>query len=122
MAKNRLGKIYQDKEVIFSEGEKGETMYVILAGRVEVVRTQDGRETRMGELDKGDIFGEMALFEKSPRSATVRAMGESRILTVDKRTFFSRVHEDPSLAFNILKRMSQRITRLNNIVVAANQK
>lgn len=119
MVKNRLGKIYQDGDVIFGEGEKGETMYVILSGAVEVVRANEGQEMRISELKQGDIFGEMALFEKSPRSATVRALGEARILTVDKRTFFSRVHEDPSLAFNILKKMSQRISRLNNMLTGS---
>jgi CRP/FNR family cyclic AMP-dependent transcriptional regulator len=116
MSKNRLGKIYVDKETIFNQGELGNCMFAILSGRVEVVRQYQGKEMRIAELEKGDIFGEMALFEKMPRSATVRALGEARILTIDKRTFFSRVHEDPSLAFNILKKMSQRISRMNNIL------
>ena len=55
----------------------------------------------------------MALYEKAPRSATVRAVGEVRALTVDKKTFLRRVQEDPSLAFNVLRAMSARIRALD---------
>ena len=52
------------------------------------------------------------------RSATVRAMGEVRVLTVDRRTFLARVHVDPTLALSILRSMSSRIRRLTVEVVA----
>jgi CRP-like cAMP-binding protein len=55
----------------------------------------------------------MALFERMPRSATVRALGEVRVLTIDKKTFLRQVHEDPSLAFRILQKMSYRIRELD---------
>jgi CRP-like cAMP-binding protein len=99
------------------QGEIGDCMYVIQSGQVEVVYTEGTTETRLAVLDEGDVFGEMALFEKEPRSATVRAMGDARVLTVDKRVFLRRVHEDPSLAFRILQKMSQRIRELNNNLV-----
>jgi len=114
---NKLGKIYQDGEEVIRQGDTGNTMYVILSGKVEVVRVDGDKQVKISELEKGEIFGEMALFENMPRSATIRSVGESRIITVDKRTFFSRVHEDPSLAFNMMKEMSQRINRLNKRVV-----
>jgi CRP-like cAMP-binding protein len=56
----------------------------------------------------------MALFEKEVRSATVRPLGEVRVLTVDKRLFLRKIHDDPSLAFRIIQRMSRRIRDLNN--------
>jgi CRP-like cAMP-binding protein len=62
----------------------------------------------------GDFFGEMALLEKQPRSATVRAVGEAYILTLDKKTFLRRVHADPSLAYRLLQTMSSRIRGLDN--------
>ena len=55
----------------------------------------------------------MAIFEREPRSATVRVKGQAGVLTLDKRAFLRRVHEDPSLAFRILQRMSSRIRTLN---------
>ena len=67
----------------------------------------------VGELGAGDIFGEMAIFDHQPRSATVRAKGRARILTLDKKAFLSHVHEDPSLAYRVLEDMSQRIRSLD---------
>lgn len=58
----------------------------------------------------------MSLFDRQPRSATVRVKGGARLLTLEKEGFLRRVHEDPSLAFNILRTMSQRIRELSDEV------
>ncbi|HUW83971.1 MAG TPA: cyclic nucleotide-binding domain-containing protein [Phycisphaerae bacterium] len=68
---------------------------------------------RLAVLGEGDVFGEMALFERETRSATVRSLGEARLLSVDKKTLMRRVHEDPSLAFHIVQGMSRRIREMN---------
>jgi CRP-like cAMP-binding protein len=88
-------------------------MFVVQEGRVEVLQNRQGQEVQLAVMGPGDFFGEMALFEREVRSATVRALGEARVLTVDKRTFLRRVHEDPSLAYRLVQTMSQRIRRLN---------
>jgi CRP-like cAMP-binding protein len=108
-----LGKLYQDGETIICEGETGNCMYAIQGGQVEVLLGKGDEEVCVAVLGEGDVFGEMALFEKEVRSATVRARGEVRVLTLDKRTFLRRIHEDPSLAFRILEKMSQRIRKSN---------
>ncbi|MBI4446573.1 MAG: cyclic nucleotide-binding domain-containing protein [Acidobacteria bacterium] len=113
MNSGTLGKAYASGEVIVRQGEQGDCMYVVQAGEVEVIQQKDGKEVRLASLGRGDIFGEMALFEKEVRSATVRAVGNARVLTLDKRTFLRRVHEDPSLAYRILQTMSHRIRNLN---------
>jgi len=115
-----LGKVYNDGEVIVRQGDEGHCMYVIQAGEVEVVREGDGAEIALAVLGAGDVFGEMALFDREARSATVRAKGEARVLTLDKRTFLRRVHEDPSVAFRILQRMSHRIRQLNDEIARLN--
>jgi CRP-like cAMP-binding protein len=68
-------------------------------------------------LGKGDFFGEMAIFEREVRSATVRAHGKVRVLTVDKKILLRRISEDPSLALRILGRMSSRIRGMDNELV-----
>jgi CRP/FNR family transcriptional regulator len=113
MEMSALGKLYGDGEEIVRQGEAGDCMYVIQAGRAEVVRSEAGRESRLAVLQEGDVFGEMALFDREKRSATVRALGQVRALTVDRKTFLRHVHEDPSLAFRILQKMSKRIRDLN---------
>ena len=111
-----LGKEYADGEVVVREGESGDSMFVVQGGRVEVVKGEGPDETRMGVLERGAVFGEMAIFERERRSATVRALGPARILTVDRRTFLRRVHEDPTLALNILESLSRRVRRLSTQV------
>jgi CRP-like cAMP-binding protein len=113
MEHGALGKVYRNGESIVRQGESGDCMYVIQAGQVEVLQEREGKEIRLSVLDEGDVFGEMALFEREARSATVRALGDARVLTVDKKTFLRRVHEDPSFAFRILQKMSHRIRELD---------
>lgn len=113
MATGELGKVYQDGEVIINQGEVGTCMYVVQEGQVEVVLKGDGQEIRIGVRGPGEFLGEMAIFDRDVRSATVRALGQARVLTVDKKNFMRRVHEDPSLAFRLVETMSRRIRELN---------
>jgi hypothetical protein len=108
-----LGRVYKDGEVIVKQGDMGDCMFVIQQGQVEVVQARDGREVRIAVREEGDFFGEMAIFEHDVRSATVRALGEVRVLTIDKSTFLRRIHEDSSLAYRIVQRMSGRIRDLS---------
>ncbi|MFC1629063.1 cyclic nucleotide-binding domain-containing protein [Gemmatimonadota bacterium] len=116
--KESLGREYDDQEVICHQGEAGDRMFVLQTGRAVVIREDEGTDTVIDTLEKGDVFGEMAIFDKQPRSATVRAQGKARVLTLDKRTFLKRVHEDPSLAFQVLRKMSLRIRSLHQQIDA----
>lgn len=113
MNEGTLGREYEDGEVICRQDEEGERMYVVQAGVVEVIREEADGKVVVGELDTGELFGEMAIFEKELRSATVRAKGKALVLSLDKRTFLKRVHQDPSLAYRMLQGMSRRIRRLD---------
>ncbi len=114
MESGALGREYADGEIVCRQGETGNCMYVVQSGRLTVLREDGDKEVVVGELKTGDVFGEMAVFDQQPRSATVRAKGQARVLTLDKRAFLRRVHEDPSLAFRILHQMTERIRRLND--------
>ena len=89
-------------------------MFVVQKGRVQILVEQDGRETPIRVAGEGELIGEMAIFERDVRSATVRALGEVRVLTVDKKNFLKRIHEDPSLAFRVVQTMSRRIRELSD--------
>lgn len=112
-----LGTLFEDGECIVRQGEQGDCMYVIQKGKVEVVMDTPEGATRLNVLQAGDVFGEMSLFTHEPRSATVRAFGQTRVLTVDKRAFLKRVHQDPSLAFRILQKLSERVRTLDEEIV-----
>lgn len=112
MGSNELGTLYAPGQPIVREGEPGDCMYVVQSGRVEVVKSTPDGEHRLRVLSDGDFFGEMSIFEREARSATVRAIDDARVLKVDKRTLLRRMKEDPTLAFNILETMSRRIRSL----------
>lgn len=109
-----LGKEYKAGEVVFRQGDKGNCMFVIQDGEVEAVVDSDGRELRLRTMGPNEFFGEMALFEKEVRTATIRALKPSRILSIDKKNFLGGIHEDPSLAYRIVQTMSHRIRDLTD--------
>jgi len=117
MNSGALGKEYKGGDVIVNQGDVGDCMYVIQEGEVEVVRIENGNIIRLAVLGRGDFFGEMSIFEKETRSATVRALGKVRLITVDNKTFMRRIQEDPSLAFRIFQTMAARIKVLNEELV-----
>jgi putative methionine-R-sulfoxide reductase with GAF domain len=113
MGSNDLGRDYADGVTIFREGDQGDCMYVIQKGSVNIVKDTPEGEVHIATLREGEIFGEMALFERLPRSATAVALGETHLLTVDKNKFFTRISRDPTLVFQILEAMSARTRRIN---------
>ena len=108
-----LGKLYGNGEVIIKQGDAGNCMYVIQSGEVEVISDNNGKEVRLAIRKEGDFFGEMALFSKELRSATIRALGDTRILTVDRKNLLKSIQKDPSLAFRIIETLSKRIRDLS---------
>jgi len=121
MAPGELGKVYEDQEVIVRQGDVGDSMFVIQEGSVEIVLDRDGQETRLRVAGPGEFIGEMAIFEREPRSATVRAMGRVRALTVDRKNFLRRINEDPTLAFHLVQTMSRRVRELSGEVARLRQ-
>ncbi len=116
MGKGNLGKTYSDREVITRQGEVGDCMFVIQQGKVQVLVERDGVETPLRVASEGEFMGEMAIFDREERSATLRALGEARLLTIDKKNFLKRVHKDPSLAFGLVRTMSKRVRDLSDEV------
>lgn len=116
MDDNALGKFYEHGEMICCQGEPGDRMFVIQEGRVEVVQEKNGKETILAVRKQGEFFGEMALFEKEVRMATVRALGGARVLSVDRKNLMRRIHQDPSLAYQIIQALSRRVRELSHEV------
>lgn len=114
MKESALGRIYKDGETICREGDEGKSMFVIQAGTVEVSKKLLEGEMILRTMTKGEIFGEIALFDRLPRSATVKALGEAVVLSIDKKGFFAKASKDPTLVFNILEGMSKRIRELTS--------
>jgi CRP-like cAMP-binding protein len=114
-----LGRTYEDGEVVVRQGEAGNCLFVIQEGELEVVREDAGKETLLRLSGKDELIGEMAIFDRVVRSATVRARGRARVLTLDKRNFLRRIDEDPSLAFRIVETMCRRVRELSDELMEA---
>ncbi|HEY9115316.1 MAG TPA: cyclic nucleotide-binding domain-containing protein [Bacteroidales bacterium] len=108
---NSIGTVYFDGQDIIKQGTIGNCLYVIQKGKVAVIKESSGKEIKVAELNEKDFFGEMGLFEKDVRSCTIRSVGQSTILTIDKRSFYKIIQNDPSIAFNLLEKMSQRLRK-----------
>jgi len=117
MSEGTLGRVYEDGEVIVRQGDAADCMFVVQSGEVDVLVTRDEKEIQLRRLGKGEVIGEISLFDREVRSATVRAHGRARLLTIDRDTFMSRVHEDPTLAFHIVKTLARRIRELSEEIV-----
>ena len=96
-------------EVLFSEGEKGDCMFVLLEGAVEV---KVGGKT-VEQSSRGALLGEMALIDGTPRVATVVATEPSRLARVDERRFHFIIQQNPFFARHVMKVLVDRLRHMN---------
>ncbi len=112
-----LGKMYRDGDVICRQGEMGDCMFIVEFGKVEILQRSGEDEFCLGTLDVGDFFGEAALFERNVRNFTARAVGETCVLRLEKKSFMERAHEDASFVLPIMEKLIRRVRRLEEALV-----
>jgi CRP/FNR family cyclic AMP-dependent transcriptional regulator len=110
-----IDKNYRKGDIILMEDDdSNQSLFIIAKGEVKVVLTaEDGREAILASLKEGDFFGEMSLLDGEPRSATVRAVEESRLLTIRREDFLLAMKKQPDLALTLLAEMSRRLRKSN---------
>jgi CRP/FNR family transcriptional regulator, cyclic AMP receptor protein len=96
-------------DVIFAEGDKGDKMYVVRSGEVQIELNGHVIET----LPPGGIFGEMALIDGSPRAATARAKTDCELAPITEKSFLFLVHETPFFAVSVMRALADRLRRSN---------
>ncbi|HEX2463538.1 MAG TPA: cyclic nucleotide-binding domain-containing protein [Thermoanaerobaculia bacterium] len=101
-------------EVIFSEGDVGGEMFILQAGRVEIVKLIGGEDRRLAILEKGDFFGEMSMLEEMPRNATARAVDHVSALTVSPITFDQMLRENPEIVVRMMRKLSARLRQVED--------
>jgi len=116
MKSNKLGHLYKDGEVIIKQGTPGDCLFVVQEGKVEVLDESEDKEVKLAVLGESEFFGEMGLFENDVRSCTVKALGDVKVLTIDKKNFYKTIQKDPSIAYRLLEKMSNRLRRTNKMV------
>ena len=99
--------------VVFHEGDRGDELYVIVSGRVKVYGERSGSEVQLAQLGERECFGEMALLEAEPRSASVAALEPCRLLKIGAEDFRELLHERPQISLEILKILARRLRRMD---------
>ncbi len=94
-------------EWLFREGEEGDAMYIVRAGRLEVV--DETAKAVIRELGRGDALGELALLSSSPRSASVRAARASDVLAIDRSDFEQHLHDSPGLSLALNRVLAEQV-------------
>jgi CRP-like cAMP-binding protein len=107
---------YDAGAVVFHEGDMGDCLFVILTGTIHVYVEREGKTVTYGLMRAGECFGEMALIEDAPRSATVRAEAPAHCLTLSKQGFLNLIQHHPQIALSIMKSLCQRLRRTNELL------
>jgi CRP-like cAMP-binding protein len=105
----RFSRTFQPGEIIFSEFEIGDTFYLIQSGRVQLVKITGDIERTLDVLYPSEMFGEMAILEDSPRSATAIALDEVKVLEFNSQNFEILLLGNPQIALKLLKMFCKRI-------------
>ncbi len=105
----RFAKTFQKGDVIFCEFEPGDTFYLIQTGRVEIVKIMGDLQKTVDVLQPGEVFGEMAILEEAPRSATAIALDKVTALEFNRENFEILMQGNPQIAMKLLKLFTKRI-------------
>ncbi|RKZ37290.1 MAG: cyclic nucleotide-binding protein [Gammaproteobacteria bacterium] len=105
------GMTFEDQEVLFCEGDAADSAYVILGGEVEILVETDDGPTAVGTLGRNELFGELAILNNSPRTATLRAKGKLEVLRISDDMFLNLVSDFPAVALEVMRQLSDKLTR-----------
>lgn len=101
---------------ILTEGEPGDSLYVLLNGTVAVFTERGGHRVALAQLGEGAVFGEMAILTEEVRSASIDAVADCQCLSLAREPFRSLVEERPEIAFGIFEALSGRIREADAII------
>ena len=106
----KFGRDFLKGTVLFREGDtKGKEMYIIHSGKVKISRNVGDQEAILAYLGQGEFFGEMAILNNKPRSATAEILEDSKLLVIDPKTFETIIKNNAEVAFRMIKKLADRI-------------
>ncbi len=108
--------VVAEGDVIFHQGDEGPALYIIDDGAVEISYGEGRGRVLLATLYPGQYFGELSLFDGSPRSATATAMKGSRLIRLDREDLVDFVNKNPSAALRIIAEMSERLRQTNELM------
>jgi CRP-like cAMP-binding protein len=102
-------------EVVFSEGEPGDSLYIVLTGKIKVGRrAHDGRQTLIAVMGPSDMVGELSLFDPGPRTATATAVVDTRLARLRRQALRPWLTNRPEIAEHLLRVLARRLRRTND--------
>jgi len=108
--------IYEPGDVIFQQGDEGSSLFVVEDGAVEISYGEGRARVILATLFTGQYFGELSLFDGSPRSATATAAKPSRLIRLDRDDLVDFVNKNPAAALRIIAEMSERLRQTNELM------
>jgi CRP-like cAMP-binding protein len=112
----RFARDFNAGTILFEEGQPGDYMYVVISGEVEIRRQVGETERVLAVLPAGEFFGEMAILNARPRSATAVVRVDSRLLVIEGSTFEAMLRARPEIALRIIKALALRLENANQHV------
>lgn len=110
-------KTYPKNTILVSEGDNTDSLFVIQSGKVKAyVADEEGKELILNTHGPGEYFGEIALLDDAPRSASIMTLGDTRCIVISKRDFRECLELHPSIALTLLQHLSQRLRTLTENV------
>lgn len=104
--------------VLVAQDRPGDGLYIVYSGRVKVVMYgAQGREVTLAILRPGEVFGELAMLDGAPRSATVVAMSDAQLLALPREDFMRHLQRNPQTALNLLTELARRLRRADETIV-----
>ncbi|MBE6349243.1 MAG: cyclic nucleotide-binding domain-containing protein [Spirochaetaceae bacterium] len=114
---SELQRNYPKNTMIFCESQAGHEMYIIQEGQVKISKVVDGNEVVLAILQKGDLFGEMALLENKPRSASAIANEDCKLMVVNRQNFDNMVATQPQLIYRLTTTLADRLWSMQRQLV-----
>ncbi|MDV6236728.1 cyclic nucleotide-binding domain-containing protein [Leptospira ellisii] len=115
---HKLGVEYKESDVIFEENQDADVMYLIVKGKVGIHKKIKEAYKLLVELKEGDMFGEMALIDKTPRSARAVARTDVSLIAINEGAFFNLIRTNPGFSMKVVKILSSRLRETNKTIAS----
>jgi CRP/FNR family cyclic AMP-dependent transcriptional regulator len=113
---SRFGREFRAGEVLFREGERGEEMYVVQSGLVQILKRVGEVDRPLATLGRGEFLGEMAILNDKPRTATAIVVEDARMLVIDGATLEQMIANNTEIAMRLVKKLARRLDSADEMI------
>ena len=110
---------YKPRQNVFKQGEAGSYMCLVQKGEFEVIQELGGYEKQVAVLQRGDFFGEMAILDDEPRTHSVRAIAEAKLIKIERNDFPGLLMKKPEIAVRMIRKLGNRLSEAQDMLLRA---